>query len=230
LFGATIAHAEKPHFSRATHCILSESHRLLEIRVNDALAANDQVGATEKEASALQVIIIHSLDSDSMRIPPAQKKEREDTVVVQSRRRTYFLYGGGGFLEFAVLGFGHRISDSWSLAFKLNGVIHSGKRFMFPTAAGLGLKVSRFFSERQVLGELHMNVVNAEPALLIRTNIAGLPYIGLNGFSFEVTLGYENSNDTGLHFFWLIGGVFSSAKKVSPLYFPSLKLGLNWNF
>lgn len=50
------------------------------------------------------------------------------------------------------------------------------------------------------------------------------------GNYFDFNVGRENIDDYGFNYFWSIGSCISAAKNTNVVYFPSLKIGVNYNF
>jgi len=150
----------------------------------------------------------------------------QQTVVSDSNTpaiRTYFFYTGIGFLEFLVLGFGRQINDDWAVSIKFNEVFLSGG-FIGPNAAyGVGIRFSYFLRQDFSL----FNAIHIEPTYL--ADFFG-PHRGKReGLSFQIAIGDEEKQKRGISLSWSLGGVVSSATGSPPLYFPSAKIGLNWN-
>ena len=144
---------------------------------------------------------------------------QNDTI---SDRRKFYLTFNTGILEVIGLGFGYQYSDEWSFATKVS--LASREQLAF-SVSGLGVRAARFFST-----SLPFNNINVQPTVVLITRKGRSFHFGLNGFSFEIGIGNESIRKSELDFFWSLGGIISTIKKNKPLYSPSLKLGLNWNF
>ena len=140
----------------------------------------------------------------------------------ESDRRKFYLTFNTGILEVIGLGFGYQYSDEWSFATKVS--LASREQLAF-SVSGLGVRAARFFST-----SLPFNNINVQPTVVLLTRRGRSFHFGLNGFSFEIGIGNESIRKSELDFFWSLGGIISTVKKDKPLYSPSLKLGLNWNF
>ena len=138
----------------------------------------------------------------------------------ESDRRKFYLTFNTGLPEVIGLGFGYQYADEWSFIPKV-----SVDRRVSLFTGGLSLRLVRFFSVN-----LPFNNINVQPTVVLLTRRGRSFHFGLNGFSFEIGIGNESIRKSELDFFWSLGGIISTVKKDKPLYSPSLKLGLNWNF
>ncbi|OGU30977.1 MAG: hypothetical protein A2057_04445 [Ignavibacteria bacterium GWA2_35_9] len=140
----------------------------------------------------------------------------------ESNTRKFYFSFNTGFLEILGIGFGYQYSNEWNFTTKVS--LESREQLVF-SLSGLGIRAARFFST-----SLPFNNINVQPTVMLLTR-KGLSYhFGLNGFSFEIGIGNESIKKSQIDFFWSLGGIISTVKKDKPLYSPSLKLGLNWNF
>jgi hypothetical protein len=146
-----------------------------------------------------------------------------------SSRRNFFGLLNIGLLEVYALGFGYQLSDEWSCTIKYSGIVISGKwAYIGPDGAtGWGLQVKRYFS--QIRGILPINNISLQPSILWRTSNTGETNIAIRGYAVEVNAGYENIEASKLRIFWSVGAILSRGNSGSPLPFPSLKFGVNYN-
>lgn len=131
-----------------------------------------------------------------------------------------------GFLECLAVSVGYPLSDNWQIAIKGNFVAHQGRSLGGPPSGkGIGLRITKRFNEWFLF-----NYVSLEPTYLLvafRNRINSKDY---NGSLLELNAGHEILEQKSIHFFWAIGGALSLIKTEHPMFFPTLKLGINYQF
>lgn len=166
----------------------------------------------------------YSLTNESLRVNLSRLDKLDSATQSDSitDKREFYLSFNSGFLEVIGLGFGFQHSNEWSFTTKVS---LASKRQDAYSVSGIGIRAARFFST-----SLPFNNINIQPTVIMLIRKVHSYDFGLNGFSFEIGIGNESIKINRLDFFWSLGGTITTIKKEKPLYTPSLKLGLNWNF
>ena len=160
-----------------------------------------------------------SFDSDECNVN--YKPTTIDTIQ-EADRRKYYLSFNLGFIEGLGLGFGYQSSDIWSFTGKISFINRDNQ---FLALNGIGMRIARFITT-----SLPFNNINVQPTVMLFEKKRYSYLFGIQGYSFEIGIGNESIKKSELNFAWSIGGILSVVKKRRPLYSPSLKLGINWNF
>lgn len=138
--------------------------------------------------------------------------------------RNVFVYSSVGLLEIFSLGIGCQVSTDIALSFKYSGTNIGYANFNLPSSGtGVGVKVS-YFTKQWIF-----NNISAEYISYLNLELDRKINSVTKGNYFELNLGYENIDKSKLKIYWAVGFGLSDAKTVSTLFFPSLKIGINYN-
>ena len=136
--------------------------------------------------------------------------------------RKYFLSFNLGFLEAIGMGLGYQYSNSWGFTGKIS--VQNREQNVL-AVSGIAVRIARYFTTALIF-----NNISLQPTVILFNKENQKYKLGMKGFSFEAGIGNESIKSSELNFFWSVGGIISVVRKEKPLFSPSLKLGLNWNF
>ncbi len=135
--------------------------------------------------------------------------------------RNVFVYAGIGLLEIYNLGIGYQISPELAFSFKYAvtwigaGILGGG--------GGVGIKIS-YFPKQWII-----NTISAEYISYLKLSLYEKINSVTKGNYFELNIGNENIDKSKLKIYWAVGFGLSAAKTASILFFPSIKIGINYN-
>lgn len=138
--------------------------------------------------------------------------------------RNLYVHTGVGLLEIFNIGIGCQISPDIALSFIYSGTWIGYSSFNFPSSGtGIGIKASYFKKF------LFFNNISTEFVSYLNLSLDRKINSVTKGSYFEITAGNENIEKSKLKIHWAIGVGLSNAHTVSTLFFPSLKIGINYN-
>jgi hypothetical protein len=145
-------------------------------------------------------------------------KDKENSI------RKVYVYAGVGLFEIFNLGIGYQVSPELAFSFKYAGTWIGYANFNIPsTGTGVGVKISHF-------SKLWLfNNISAEYISYLNLTLDRKINSVTKGNYFELNVGNENVDKSKLKIYWAIGLGISDAHTVSTLFFPSLKVGINYN-
>ena len=139
--------------------------------------------------------------------------------------RNVFLYTGIGLFEVINIGIGYQISHELAFSFKYAGTWIGYSNILPSSGDGVGIKIS-YFPKQWIV-----NTISAEYISYLNLSVDYDRRINsvTKGNYFELNIGNENIDKSKLKIYWAVGFGLSAAKTVSTLFFPSLKVGINYN-
>ncbi len=137
--------------------------------------------------------------------------------------RKVYVYAGIGLLELYNIGIGYQVSPEIAFSFKYAGT-NIGYGYILPSAGnGVGFKIS-YFTPLWIFNNMSVEYISYLNLGLDR-KINSVT----KGNYFELNVGNENIDKSKLKIYWAVGFGLSAAKTVSTLFFPSIKVGINYN-
>lgn len=141
--------------------------------------------------------------------------------------RSGSIFFGIGIVDVFSLGVSKQINNELSISLKGAGVWVGSGYYVPNSGGGVGFKLGYHFK----LFFVNIATIEIIPLLQLKYYRPDKPIKSLiKGYYFDVNIGKEKINEQGLSFFWAFGFCLSAARYESLLYFPSLKIGLNYNF
>ncbi|MDI6786655.1 MAG: hypothetical protein QMD92_08100 [bacterium] len=132
-----------------------------------------------------------------------------------------------GILEVLSIGIGYQISKNTAISIKGSGTWIGSSALGFPSSGmGLGFKLS-YYKPILFFNNFSFEYISYLSTTLDWVHRGYKPLF--KGSYFDFNLGKETIDECGFNFFWAIGFCISAAKEAHILYFPSLKIGLNFN-
>lgn len=138
--------------------------------------------------------------------------------------RKVYVYAGIGLLEVYNIGIGYQFSHELAFSFKYAGTNIGYANYNIPSIGnGVGFKIS-YFAPLWIF-----NNISAEYISYLNLSLDSKINSVTKGNYFELNVGNENVDKSKLKIYWAIGFGLSAAKTVSVLFFPSIKVGINYN-
>jgi len=155
------------------------------------------------------------------------------TNTTNNHNRKFYVFSSVGLIEIVSIGVGYQISRDISFAIKGASTWIGSYALLFPNgASGVGIKLSYhkpflFFNTASFDYIIYLYSTLDWESKRQPWNLGYEPFI--KGHYFDVNIGKETINKSGLNIFWSIGVCLSAAKEAHILFAPSLKVGLNYN-
>lgn len=129
-----------------------------------------------------------------------------------------------GVPELYALGIGIITEDQWVLSVMGNGILLRGAGFA--PARGIGVQVGKTIETNHYDDVVPLpNYIVLEPTYLYWT-----PKSEGDGIAVSIYAGYANFERIGFNTHLYLGFSVNTALGYHPLYVPSLKIGMNYNF